>query len=64
MCKTVVRSALPFFGGEGGGGGGGGHGIPAIVISCPFFPLFLFVVVLFFHSDFIFSITYSLSSII
>ena len=36
MCKTVVRSALPFFfffflGGRGAGGGG--HGIPAIAID-------------------------------
>ena len=35
MCKTVVRSALPFFLllFFWGGGGGGGHGIPAIVIT-------------------------------
>ena len=39
MCKTVVRSALPFFSFFFFffffflGGGGGGHGIPAIVIS-------------------------------
>ena len=32
MCKTVVRSALPFFL-LFLGGGGGRHGIPAIVIS-------------------------------
>ena len=33
MCKSVVRSALPLFGGRGWGGGG--HGIPAIVIFSP-----------------------------
>ena len=33
MCKTVVKSALPFFLLFIGGGRGGEHGIPAIVIS-------------------------------